>query len=102
MPAERVTDAQLAELNLKIRQFEVKIARTNKFDAAQVTAGGILTKELNDKSMESRLVPGLFFAGEMIDIDGECGGYNLQWAWSSGAVAGYAAAERAGKECKKR
>jgi len=52
--------------------------------------------------MESRLVPGLFFAGEMIDIDGECGGYNLQWAWSSGAVAGYAAAERAGKECKKR
>lgn len=86
----------------KIRQFEVKIARTNKFDAAQVTAGGILTKELNDKSMESRLVPGLFFAGEMIDIDGECGGYNLQWAWSSGAVAGCAAAERAGKECKKR
>ena len=102
MPAERVTDAQLAELNLKIRQFEVKIARTNKFDAAQVTAGGILTKEINDKSMESRLVPGLFFAGEMIDIDGECGGYNLQWAWSSGAVAGCAAAERAGKECKKR
>ena len=56
------------------------------------TAGGIELTHVNPKTMESRLVPGLFFAGEILDIDGDCGGYNLQWAWSSGAVAGCAAA----------
>ena len=55
---------------------------------AQVTAGGVDTAELNADTMESRIVPGLFFAGELVDVDGICGGYNLQWAWSSGAVAG--------------
>ena len=55
--------------------------------AAQVTAGGIATKDVNDKTMESRLVPGLYFCGEILDIDGDCGGFNLQWAWSSAFVA---------------
>ncbi|MBQ7032936.1 MAG: NAD(P)/FAD-dependent oxidoreductase [Clostridia bacterium] len=54
---------------------------------AQVTAGGIATNEVNPKTMESLLVPGLFFCGEVLDIDGDCGGYNLQWAWSSAYVA---------------
>ena len=57
-------------------------------EAAQVTAGGILTAEFNPQSMESRLVPGLYACGEVLDIDGDCGGYNLQWAWSSGRLAG--------------
>ena len=57
-------------------------------DAAQVTAGGILTKEFDSETMESRLVPGLYACGEVLDIDGDCGGYNLQWAWSSGRLAG--------------
>ncbi len=98
LPAEQVSEKQLCTLQRQIRQFTVPIARTNKFDAAQVTAGGILTGELKEKTLESKLEGGLFFAGEIIDIDGECGGYNLQWAWSSGAVAGCAAADRAGKE----
>ena len=60
-------------------------------DAAQVTAGGILTSEFDPETMESRLVPGLYACGEVLDIDGDCGGYNLQWAWSSGRCAGHAA-----------
>ena len=61
---------------------------TENFDSAQVTAGGIRTSEFDPHTMESRLVPGLFACGEVLDIDGDCGGYNLQWAWSSGRVAG--------------
>ena len=55
---------------------------------AQVTAGGILTADINSKTMESKLCKGLYMTGEILDIDGDCGGYNLQWAWSSGYVAG--------------
>ena len=57
-------------------------------DAAQVTAGGIVTSEFDPRTMESRLGSGLFACGEVLDIDGDCGGYNLQWAWSSGRMAG--------------
>lgn len=60
-------------------------------DAAQVTAGGIVTAEFDSRTMESRLVPGLYACGEVLDIDGDCGGYNLQWAWSSGILAGRSA-----------
>lgn len=60
-------------------------------DAAQVTAGGIPLTEFDPSSMESRLVPGLYACGEVLDVDGDCGGYNLQWAWSSGHLAGRSA-----------
>ena len=60
-------------------------------DYAQVCQGGVNVSELND-NLESVNNPGIFFAGELVDIDGKCGGYNLQWAWSSGAVAGVHAA----------
>ncbi len=62
------------------------------FDNAQVTAGGAHTDQFDPATMESRIVPGLYAAGEVLDIDGDCGGYNLQWAWSSGRAAGKAAA----------
>ena len=58
---------------------------------AQVTAGGVFTAEFEDKTMESRLIPGLYACGEVLDIDGDCGGHNLQWAWSSGRLAGISA-----------
>ena len=58
------------------------------FEAAQVTAGGLLTESFRPDTLESRLVPGLFACGELLDIDGPCGGYNLQWAWASGRLAG--------------
>ena len=71
-----------------------KIARLAALEVdgvAQVTAGGIVTAEFDEKTMESRLVPGLYACGEVLDIDGDCGGYNLQWAWSSGRLAGLCA-----------
>lgn len=64
------------------------IRGTKSWPSAQVTAGGVDTKEIDHATMESKLVKGLFFAGEIIDIDGQCGGFNLQWAWSSGFIAG--------------
>ena len=68
--------------------FEITLDEPMGMDSAQVTAGGILTKEFEETTMESRLVPGLYACGEVLDIDGDCGGYNLQWAWSSGRLAG--------------
>ena len=71
----------------------LKISDTNGFDNAQVCAGGIPLTEINETTMESRCVNGLYLAGEILDVDGECGGYNLQWAWSSGYLAGLHAAQ---------
>ena len=68
------------------------VTELNPFANAQVCAGGVDTADIEPETMESRLVSGLYFAGEMVDVDGTCGGYNLQWAWSSGYVAGLHAA----------
>ncbi len=75
------------------RSFPVRVQGTNSYEQAQVCAGGIDCREVTCH-MESKLLGGLYFAGEILDIDGVCGGYNLQWAWSSGAVAGMEAARR--------
>lgn len=80
-----------AEIERLYRHFTVQVVSTGGFQKAQVTAGGIPAEELT-MNLESIYVPGLYFAGEMIDIDGICGGYNLQWAWTSGTIAGLAAA----------
>lgn len=79
---------RLQELYLNM---ETTVTGTNGFDRAQVCAGGVDCKEVTETLM-SKKQPGLYFAGEILDIDGPCGGYNLQWAWSSGTVAGRAAA----------
>ena len=71
-----------------LKHWEFEVSGTNSFANAQVTAGGINTKEINAQTLESNITKGLFFAGEILDIDGDCGGFNLQWAWSSGAIAG--------------
>lgn len=95
VPAEQVTKTQMEKLCRTIQKFRVDIIGSKDFSSAQACAGGVDTRELDDKTMESKLIPGLYFAGEVIDIDGACGGYNLQWAWSSGYVAGmYAAKNR--------
>lgn len=70
-----------------MKQWEFIVTGTNNFTFAQTTAGGIDTTEINEVTMESKLVSGLYFAGEVMDVDGDCGGYNLQWAWSSGYAA---------------
>src|SRR5699024_4741943 len=70
------------------KRFDLPVRGTDGFGSAQVTSGGIRTAEFDPLTMRSRLVPGLYACGEVLDIDGDCGGYNLQWAWSSGALAG--------------
>lgn len=75
-----------------LTDWRFKIKGTKSWPSAQVTAGGVDTDEIDQNTMESTLVKGLFFAGEIIDIDGQCGGFNLQWAWSSGYIAGQSAA----------
>ena len=92
--ANQLTDTELGKLAEYIKHMSVEITGTKGFEAAQVCAGGVDTRELNPQTLESKLVPGLYFAGEVMDIDGICGGYNLQWAWSSGYVAGTAASQR--------
>ncbi|NQT26188.1 NAD(P)/FAD-dependent oxidoreductase [candidate division KSB1 bacterium] len=73
--------------------WKIPVTGTRSWSSAQVTAGGIVTDEVYPSTLESKLVPGLYFAGEIMDVDGDCGGYNLQWAWSSGWVAGKSAAD---------
>lgn len=75
-----------------IKSYELEITGTKEFQNAQVTAGGALTDEFDSRTMESRIVEGLYGCGEVLDIYGDCGGYNLQWAWSSGRLAGRSAA----------
>lgn len=75
-----------------LTDWRFKVRGTRSWPSAQVTAGGVDTREINQDTMESKLIEGLFFAGEIIDIDGQCGGFNLQWAWSSGYIAGQSAA----------
>ena len=89
VPAEAMK--RLQELYLGL---ETAVTGTNGFDRAQVCAGGVDCTEITENMMSKRR-PGLYFAGEILDIDGLCGGYNLQWAWSSGMVAGRAAAREA-------
>ena len=71
-----------------VKAFELRLAEPMGMDKAQVTAGGIITDDFDPNTMESKLVSGLYACGEVLDIDGDCGGYNLQWAWSSGRCAG--------------
>ena len=90
-----LTEEEIDEVCRLVHGLEVPLTEPMGMDAAQVTAGGILTGEFDPTTMESRLVPGLYACGEVLDIDGDCGGYNLQWAWSSGLLAGYSAGGKA-------
>jgi predicted Rossmann fold flavoprotein len=77
-----------------LKNWSLTVSGTMPWPEAQVTAWGVALAEVDPASLESRLVPGLYFCGEILDVDGDCGGFNLQWAWSSGYVAGNSAAGR--------
>ena len=79
---------QLTSLVEKSHDFSLNIIGTMGMDNAQVTAGGVYTQEFDPKTLQSRIVPGLYASGEVLDVDGDCGGFNLQWAWASGLLAG--------------
>lgn len=89
-----LSDAELRAAAAMIKKWEFEIDGTMSWNNAQVTKGGAATSEFNPSTMESRLVRGLYASGEVLDIDGDCGGYNLQWAWSSGYIAGKNCSER--------
>ena len=89
-----LSNAEAEEVCRCVKSLEISLTEPLGMDSAQVTAGGVLTEQFNPNTMESRLVSGLYACGEVLDIDGDCGGYNLQWAWSSGRMAGL----HAGKE----
>ena len=90
--SSELTDKEITTIAEKIKNWKFTVTGKMPWDNAQVTAGGINTDEICPKTMESKIVKGLYFAGEVADVDGPCGGYNLQWAWSSGIVSGKSAA----------
>jgi len=87
-------DDKINNISKIFKNFRFSVEEVNSFDNAQVCTGGVDTEEIDENTLESKLVPGVFFAGEVMDVDGICGGYNLQWAWSSGYVAGKSVAHR--------
>jgi hypothetical protein len=84
------TNSALAELERQAHAWQIEPAGTEGYEKAEVTAGGVDTDELSAKTMESREISGLFFIGEVVDVTGQLGGFNFQWAWASGAAAGRA------------
>ncbi|MCD8108613.1 MAG: aminoacetone oxidase family FAD-binding enzyme [Clostridiales bacterium] len=87
----KIFQKQLSQIVRQLKETTVRIIGTRPAEQAQVTCGGIPLREIDD-TMQSGLVPGLYFAGEILNVDGICGGYNLQWAWTSGYLAGLHAA----------
>ena len=90
----QLTDLELDTVSAVVKSFDLPLSEPMGMDNAQVTAGGVQTEDFDPTTLESKRVPGLYACGEVLDVDGDCGGYNLQWAWSSGYVAGC----NAGKE----
>ncbi len=83
-----LSQRDLEELCRCVKALEVELTEPMGMENAQVTAGGLLTEDFDPVTLESKKIPGLYACGELLDVDGDCGGYNLQWAWSSGYVAG--------------
>ena len=92
--ADQLDTAEIDAIVRGVKASEILLTEPMGMDNAQVTAGGVLTCDFDRNTMESKRIPGLYACGEVLDIDGDCGGYNLQWAWSSGYLAGI----HAGKE----
>lgn len=92
-PVKDLNDSDIRKLCTVLKKYRVKILETTGFKNAQVTAGGVSLDEVNTETLESKIVKGLYFSGEVLDVYGECGGFNLQWAWASGYIAGENAAK---------
>lgn len=91
--ANDIRDDKWEKLLELIKHFNVEITDTNSFEQAQVCAGGVYTSEISGDTMESIYEKNLYLTGELLDVDGICGGYNLQWAWATGYIAGKNAAK---------
>ena len=89
-----MNDRTWSEAIAQLRDWQVKPSGTLGYNKAEVTLGGVDTRDLSSKTMESTAVPGLYFVGEVVDVTGHLGGFNFQWAWSSAVAAAEAIAER--------
>jgi predicted Rossmann fold flavoprotein len=89
-PMREIADSKLRDLATKLENWDLKPAATEGYRTAEVTLGGVDTKELSSKTMECNQVPGLYCIGEVVDVTGHLGGFNFQWAWASGHAAGEA------------
>jgi predicted Rossmann fold flavoprotein len=87
-PLKQFNDRELSHVAQQIQELQITPAGTEGFKKAEVTAGGVATAELSSQTMEAKRVPGLYFIGEVVDVTGQLGGYNFQWAWASGYAAG--------------
>jgi predicted flavoprotein YhiN len=81
-------DGEIERIAASLNHWQIAPAGTAGFEKAEVTAGGVDTDELSSKTFESHRVPGLYFIGEVVDVTGQLGGFNFQWAWASGYSAG--------------
>lgn len=90
----KLKEKELKKLVRMIKDYTAVITGTNTFEQAQSSAGGVSIDEIDPDSLSSRMVPGLYIVGELLDVDGICGGYNLQWAWATGYIAGNSAGRR--------
>jgi len=90
-PLKQYNRSELNDLAERLHDMQITPAGTEGFRKAEVTAGGVSTTELSSQTMETKRVPGLYFIGEVVDVTGQLGGYNFQWAWASGFAAGQAA-----------
>lgn len=104
-PLGRITAEACAAVARLAKQYEFPVAGVMGWERAQVTAGGVPLSETDPATLESRCCPGLYLCGELLDVDGDCGGYNLHWAWASGITAGKGATRRdndSGKQSQKK
>jgi len=91
IPLAEISDDGLRAIASRLQSWSIKPAATEGYRTAEVTLGGVDTDELSSKTMESKRHPGLYFIGEVVDVTGHLGGFNFQWAWSSGQAAGQVA-----------
>jgi hypothetical protein len=94
LPCSNIDWKYINKLIDRFKKWDFNCIGTNGFSNAQVTVGGINTNEVNNLTLESKLIKNLFFCGEILDVHGDCGGFNLQWAWSSGYLAGKSASRK--------
>ena len=87
-PLRQYTPAELQALAAQLNAWQLVPAGTEGYRTAEVTLGGVDTREVSSKTMESQKSPGLYFVGEVLDVTGQLGGFNFQWAWASGHAAG--------------
>ena len=93
IPSDELPWSQKNALCQRLKSWIFDCTDTNGFNNAQLTVGGIDTSEVNPKSLQSNLINNLYFCGEILDVNGDCGGFNLQWAWSSGYIVGNSVAK---------